>query len=78
MHPLGRSSDSKKDTDRKAKAFFVSVEDIRTAEYDLSINRYRETVYEEVKYEPPLAILKKLKALNEAEARDLSQLEGML
>ncbi len=68
----------KKDTDRKAKAFFVSVEDIRAADYDLSINRYRETVYEEVKYEPPQAILKKLKALNEAEAKDLSELEGML
>lgn len=64
--------------DRKAKAFFVSVEDIRAAEYDLSINRYRETVYEEVKYDKPTDILKKLKKLNEAEARDLSELEAML
>ncbi len=68
----------KKDTDRKAKAFFVSVEDIRAAEYDLSINRYRETVYEEVKYDKPTDILKRLKTLNEAEAKDLSELEGML
>jgi type I restriction enzyme M protein len=68
----------KKDTDRKAKAFFVSVEDIRAAEYDLSINRYRETVYEEVKYDKPTDILKKLKKLNEAEAKDLAELEGML
>lgn len=68
----------KKDLGRKDKAFFVSVDDIRAAEYDLSINRYRETVYEEVKYEPPHAILKKLKALNEAEAKDLTELEGML
>lgn len=68
----------KKDTDRKSKAFFVSVEDIRAAEYDLSINRYRETVYEEVKYDKPTDILKRLKKLNEAEAKDLAELEGML
>lgn len=69
---------AKKDTDRKAKAFFVSVEDIRAAEYDLSINRYRETVYEEVKYDKPTDILKRLRKLNEAEAKDLAELEGML
>jgi type I restriction enzyme M protein len=68
----------KKDTDRKAKAFFVSVEDIRAAEYDLSISRYQETVYEEVKYEAPKTILKRLADLNKAEAKDLSQLEAML
>jgi type I restriction enzyme M protein len=68
----------KKDTDRKDKAFFVSVADIHAAEYDLSINRYRETVYEEVKYDKPTDILKKLKKLNEAEAKDLIELEGML
>lgn len=69
---------SKKDTDRKDKAFFVPVADIRAAEYDLSINRYRETVYEEVRYDKPRDILTKLKALNEAEAKDLAELEGML
>jgi len=70
--------DPKKDTDRKAKAFFVSVDDIRVAEYDLSINRYRETVYEEVKYDAPKTILERLAELNKAEAKDLTELEGML
>jgi type I restriction enzyme M protein len=64
--------------DRKAKAFFVPVEDIRAAEYDLSINRYRETVYEKVKYDKPATILAKLKKLNETEAKDLDELEGAL
>lgn len=68
----------KKDSDRKSKAFFVNAEDIRAAEYDLSINRYRETVYEEVKYDLPKTILKRLADLNRAEARDLAELEGML
>jgi type I restriction enzyme M protein len=64
--------------DRKAKAFFVGVEDIRAAEYDLSISRFRETPYQEVKYDPPKTILKRLAELNKAEAQDLSQLEAML
>lgn len=68
----------KKDSDRKAKAFFVSAEDIRAAEYDLSINRYRETVYEALNYEPPKTILKQLADLNKAEAKELSELEGLL
>jgi len=68
----------KKDTDRKDKAFFVSVDAIRAADYDLSINRYRETVYEEVKYDAPKTILKRLAELNKAEAKDLTELEGML
>jgi type I restriction enzyme M protein len=68
----------KKDTDRKDKAFFVPLGDIREANYDLSITRYKETVYEEPNYDPPKTILKRLKKLNEQEARNLSELEGML
>jgi type I restriction enzyme M protein len=68
----------KKDTDRRAKAFFVPVEEIRGNKYDLSINRYKETRYEEVKYEPPKVIIKKLRALEKEIAADLDELEGML
>jgi type I restriction enzyme M protein len=64
--------------DRKAKAFFVPVADIREAKYDLSINRYKETVYEEPEYDPPRTILAKLKKLNKEEAADLKELEAML
>lgn len=66
------------DTDRKDKAFFVSVEDIRAAAYDLSLNRFREVVYEAVKHDKPADILQRLKKLNEAEAANLIELEGML
>jgi len=40
-----RSRDPKKDTDRKQKHFFISADQIRENKYDLSINRYKETVY---------------------------------
>jgi type I restriction enzyme M protein len=64
--------------DRKAKAFAVPADEIRANKYDLSINRYKEVAYEEVKYDPPKTILKRLKKLNEQEAADLAELEGML
>lgn len=68
----------KKDTDRKDKAFFVPIAEIREANYDLSINRYKETVYEEPQYDPPKTILKRLSKLNAQEAKDLADLEAML
>jgi len=43
--------------DRKAKHFFVPVEEIKENGYDLSINRYKEIVYEEIKYMSPSEII---------------------
>src|SRR5690606_3058024 len=68
----------KKDTDRTSKCFFVPAEEIRAQKYDLSFNRYKEVVHEEVEYEPPKAILKKLRALEKEISRDLAELEGRL
>ncbi len=70
--------DSKKDTDRTAKAFFVSAQEIRDKNYDLSLNRFKETVYEYVKFDPPKEILKKLKGLESEIMQDLVELEEML
>jgi type I restriction enzyme M protein len=68
----------KKDTDRKAKAFFVPVEEIRDNKYDLSINRYKEIEYEEVMYDPPKVILGKLRMLEKEIGQELDELEAML
>ncbi len=73
-----RQRDPNKKTDRKAKAFFVPVEEIRENKYDLSINRYKEIEYEEVEYDPPLVILDKLEALEAEIAGDLKELRGMV
>ncbi|HUX56747.1 MAG TPA: N-6 DNA methylase [Bacteroidales bacterium] len=43
--------------DRKAKFFFVPVDDIKTNGYDLSINRYKEVVYEAIEYDSPTEII---------------------
>ena len=70
--------DPEKDTDRKAKAFFVSADEIRENKYDLSINRYKEIEYEEVKYDPPQVILDQLEELETEIMKDLKELRGML
>ena len=68
----------KKDTDRTAKAFFVPKQEIAEGGYDLSINRYKEIVHEEVEYDPPKVILRRLKNLEAEIAKDLEELETML
>ena len=65
-------------TDRKAKAFCVPLQEIIDNKYDLSINRYKEIEYEEVVYEPPKVILQKLRTLEDEIRSDLDALEGML
>ena len=64
--------------DRKAKAFFVPVEEIVENGFDLSLNRYKEIEYEEVEYDPPNVILQQLRKLEDEIRKDLDELEGML
>ena len=48
-----KARNPKKDKDRTDKAFFVPKKEIVANKYDLSLNRYREIVHEEVEYEAP-------------------------
>jgi len=48
------------DTDRKQKYFSVPHDEIKNEAYDLSFNRYKEDVFEEIEYEAPSVILDKL------------------
>lgn len=70
--------DSKRDTDRKAKAFFVPIDEIRTSDYDLSISRYKQVEHEATEHDLPKVILQRLAALDEEIANGRSQLEEML
>lgn len=73
-----QKKDPQKDTDRISKAFFVNVEEIREQKYDLSLNRYKEQVYEAEEYDPPLEILEHMEKLEEEILADVSELRGML
>ena len=64
--------------DKTQKAFMVSADDIKAQKFDLSINRYKEVVYQEETYEDPKVILGKLKALENEILADLNALEALL
>ena len=72
-----RSRDPSRDTYRTDKAFFVSAFDIREAGYDLSLSRYKETVYEEEEFDPPKVILERMKTLNDEITTDRNELSEM-
>jgi type I restriction enzyme M protein len=62
---ISRWDSIKKEEKRKRtdKSFFVPKSEIKENDYDLSINRYKEIVYEEVKYDPPKDILDRVEKL---------------
>ena len=73
-----KNRDPQGDTDRKQKAFFVPSDEIREANYDLSLNRYKTREFTEQDYDKPLTILERMKSINDEIAIDISELEGML
>lgn len=63
---------------RTEQSFLVPVAEIREKDYDLSINRYKEIVYEEVEYEEPKKIIADIKELEQEIMQGLEELEAMV
>jgi type I restriction enzyme M protein len=63
---------------RNEQSFFVSKADIAAQDYDLSLNRYKETIHEEVLYDPPQQILAELEGLEQEIQRGLGELRSLL
>src|SRR5213080_2854310 len=63
---------------RTAQSFCVPKADIAAQGYDLSLNRYKEVVHEEVAHRPPGEILKNLGKLEAEIQQSMKELEGML
>jgi len=70
--------EAEKERKRTEKSFLVPVDEIRNNAYDLSINRYKETEYEEVHYEDPKVILASIKQLEEEIVEGIAELEALL
>lgn len=64
--------------DRTDQSFMVPFEEIKGNDWDLSINRYKEIVYEEVQYDPPADIIADIKALDAERTKALQTLEELL
>ena len=73
-----RNREADRENARTAQSFFVPRADIAANGYDLSINRYREVEYDEVKTESPKVIIAELKRLEEEIVEGLRELEGMI
>ncbi|WP_134091079.1 class I SAM-dependent DNA methyltransferase [Olivibacter sp. XZL3] len=63
---------------RTEQSFFVPADEIRTNGYDLSINRYKEVVYEEVAYEKPQVILEQIAQIDSERQALLNELKELL
>lgn len=68
------------EVDRKPteQSFLVDKSAIAANEYDLSINRYKEIVYEKVVYDPPVEIMNRLDQLNLEIASKMQELRGLI
>ena len=64
--------------ERTEKSFMVPREEIVSNDYDLSINKYKKTVYVQEQYRPSKEIVAELKRLNGELAAELDKLEKML
>ncbi len=64
--------------ERTDQSFLVPKADIVAQGYDLSLNRYKEVVHEEVDYRDPLDIIADLEALEAEIAQGLRDLKAML
>jgi type I restriction enzyme M protein len=72
------SRDAEADRARTEKSFFVPKEEIAANEYDLSINKYKQTEYKAVQYQPTSEILAELREMEKEIEAGLAELEGML
>jgi type I restriction enzyme M protein len=63
---------------RTEQSFCVPKAEIAAADYDLSLNRYKEVVHEAAEHRPPKKIIAELKSLEREIAEGLSELEAIL
>ena len=81
VQPSGCSPDRLKpelQRPRTAQSFCVPKADLAAQGYDLSLNRYKEVVHEEITHRPPGEILKSLAILEKEITTGMKELEDML
>lgn len=69
---------AERDRARTDQSFCVPVDDIRAQGYDLSLNRYKEVVHDDVEHRPPLEIIAELEKLEGEIQEGLTDLKAML
>lgn len=77
---IERFNNLDKEADRKRtdQSFLVGKQEIVDNDYDLSINKYKEVVYEKVEYPPTSEILADIEALNKEIEKNFEELKVFL
>lgn len=70
--------DKEEERRRIDQSFFVDKEEIVENDYDLSINKYKEAIYEKVEYPPTSEILADIESLNKEIEKNLEELKALL
>ena len=70
--------DKEIESKRTEQSFFVDKEEIVENDYDLSINKYKEAIYEKVEYPPTSEILADIETLNKEIEKNLEELKALL
>lgn len=70
--------DKEADRKRTEQSFLVDKKEIVDNDYDLSINKYKEIVYEKVEYPPTSEILADIEELNKEIDKNLEELKALL
>jgi type I restriction enzyme M protein len=73
-----RRDGSERQNPRTSQSFCVPKVDIAAQGYDLSINRYKEVVHEEIAHRQPLEILAALRKMEGEIQESMTELESML
>ena len=70
--------EAEKDRARTEKSFMVSKSEIADKDYDLSINKYKEIVYEAIEYDEPQVIITRIQAMEDEIQAGLNSLKELL
>ncbi|WP_462245970.1 class I SAM-dependent DNA methyltransferase [Faecalitalea cylindroides] len=70
--------DKEENRKRTEQSFFVDMKEIVDNDYDLSINKYKEVIYEKVEYPPTSEILADIEELNKEIDKNLEELKALL
>ena len=73
-----RNRDKELDRARTEKSFFVTKDEIKGNDYDLSINKYKEIEYVPVEYPSTLEIMTNLRELEIEISKEMDELEKLL
>src|SRR5262249_20159039 len=74
----GLRNGTERERARTERSFCVPKEEVAAQGYDLSLNRYKEVVHDEVEHRPPAEILEELERIEAEIQQGFSELKGVL